>query len=911
MTRHLQLHCFIIISLFTFPLCSLISAQTNYAAYAHTKEEMQQAVEISKTYRLAQQNLRKTEEELKQSDWTYYIAYHKNRFDNPPNRKKSQERYEKFLNDYLDKQPDRKRAQQLVEEIKKRIELSTISRAVQYRDSAAIIGWYLKQPDNPHAVGLTLEGKTDSEVAAEYVVLHKDQFQQAKINIESSFKDANIPRELQGALYSQAGDQLYYPMAQAYLDQHPMPEKLKQATDQAKQAYQQYASLSAVLKEYAQAMLYSEQINTLMQAQDADIVFYGKVLDQNNDPVPDATVVMNTRHADPKGIYNMNITHFSFQTDANGQYTVKDLKGHLLYLEKIVKDGYEYEFKANPDRSFNYSPKDDKGHQPDTEKPVIFRMRKKAKSACLITGSINVRTKSNSVYYWNLVDNKRSRLPKGEDQYGRDREYFHADLYTQTTYDTEKQAVIIKLKADDTGGITEVDSTCFTAPDNGYQNEWSISINSRERIEKRLVLHSRNKQVYSLLQTTINCSVDSKTNKWYASLQVTTQSNLFGQPYLEKMTREEVDWKVQQFITAKAISNIHAGIKPALPDIEAAKQEIAEVKQRQSNKAEKNKDVPIYLRGQVIDNHDKPITDATVIYSIKHYSKDQKKNINSQTKHIKTNADGYFEIKDIKGSRIDLQDIQKDGYIQTNKRWDRSYWDYYSSTSYKTYQKKVQIFTLRQPQEPMCLSQGHLYEKYLRANRPTYFIDVIRPQMMTPLSWENHAKRWDENKATDPPYVKDLTVSAQPNAQNTGAILSFTATQGCGLITSENKYYRFPDEPVKQTHQVELEFSNKKKEFYLYVSSRNQQVYSRLKIETHAYTNTDDWGVVVDIRTMANPYGNKSLEEKQRLHKQLRVKLLTEAENQLRAGEQPQLPDLDALMKDFVPKPERPRQIGP
>jgi hypothetical protein len=109
------------------------------------------------------------------------------------------------------------------------------------------------------------------------------------------------------------------------------------------------------------------------------IEFYGKVLDQNEQPVPGVEVSMNWTDMSPNGTSAATVT-----TDAEGRFSITGIQGKNFGVRSLKKDGYLEAVKSNP-RSFEYA-----GfwkptyHEPDPNKPVIFHLRKKGDPAPLL-----------------------------------------------------------------------------------------------------------------------------------------------------------------------------------------------------------------------------------------------------------------------------------------------------------------------------------------------------------------------------------------------------------------------------------------------------------------------------------------------------------------------------------------------
>ena len=110
-----------------------------------------------------------------------------------------------------------------------------------------------------------------------------------------------------------------------------------------------------------------------------NIEFYGKVVDQFDEPVVDAeiTVGVTTIYA-PKGTKAVML-----KTNEQGLFTLQDV-GTLVYIRKIEKHRYEFTYEKNPKRGYRYSTPSGPYHSPDPNSPVVFYMRKKGEIAWLL-----------------------------------------------------------------------------------------------------------------------------------------------------------------------------------------------------------------------------------------------------------------------------------------------------------------------------------------------------------------------------------------------------------------------------------------------------------------------------------------------------------------------------------------------
>jgi hypothetical protein len=117
------------------------------------------------------------------------------------------------------------------------------------------------------------------------------------------------------------------------------------------------------------------RLKTVLAVFSTPISFYGKVVDQNGEPVPGAKVYYGA--ADK---YFGNSSKYSGISDANGLFSITGIRGAGLFVG-VAKEGYAGTKRSGD--SFGYGIP--RGSAPPTaENPAIFVLRKKAEGEPLI-----------------------------------------------------------------------------------------------------------------------------------------------------------------------------------------------------------------------------------------------------------------------------------------------------------------------------------------------------------------------------------------------------------------------------------------------------------------------------------------------------------------------------------------------
>lgn len=114
-------------------------------------------------------------------------------------------------------------------------------------------------------------------------------------------------------------------------------------------------------------------------------LLFGKVIDFSGEPVAGATVTMRLS-AVPRTILHNDQRLVTTRTNADGSFKFENT-GFMYYLVDIVRDGYQFRMEYNKSRSLEFRPNihaSGRGYEPD--KPMLFKVRKKAPPAFVLTG---------------------------------------------------------------------------------------------------------------------------------------------------------------------------------------------------------------------------------------------------------------------------------------------------------------------------------------------------------------------------------------------------------------------------------------------------------------------------------------------------------------------------------------------
>lgn len=109
----------------------------------------------------------------------------------------------------------------------------------------------------------------------------------------------------------------------------------------------------------------------LRTPENVPITFYGKVIDQNGQPVEDAKVSLLVVISHLERL-DTEQKSFNVETDQNGDFTVTGFIANAIDAVSITKEGYKLSTKAERTFVFGSIPT----YTPDPRNPVVFRMWK-------------------------------------------------------------------------------------------------------------------------------------------------------------------------------------------------------------------------------------------------------------------------------------------------------------------------------------------------------------------------------------------------------------------------------------------------------------------------------------------------------------------------------------------------------
>ena len=206
------------------------------------------------------------------------------------------------------------------------------------------------------------------------------------------------------------------------------------------------------------------------------IVFYGKVVDQNGDPVPNLRVSLTIESFTPNPLTLFSTWRDAeIHADSNGEFVYRGM-GRMLTVEIWPPEGYA---RSSPyaSRDFyygqTYGEKEKKIHHPDKNNPVIFKLRKKAPAVLSFRFMQHLRgMKPDKDYYGDMFYHESSMQSMELSELPDiDPEHYYPQVKVHQTYRKESENThIFSLDVDFLGDfqIQKGEWNPLVVPESGY-----------------------------------------------------------------------------------------------------------------------------------------------------------------------------------------------------------------------------------------------------------------------------------------------------------------------------------------------------------------------------------------------------------------------------------------------------------
>ncbi len=228
------------------------------------------------------------------------------------------------------------------------------------------------------------------------------------------------------------------------------------------------------------------------------ISFYGKVVDENGQPVEGAEIHFSWTDLSPAGGSETKIT-----SDGNGLFSLTNIRGKHLGINSVTKTGY-YTSLQQSQFSFEYAIKSEANfHRPDPASPVIFHLKKKGEAEPLMHAEPLYGFSIDRVpHYIDLETGKKTvgGSPVGDIAVRVER--------PSQASNREKYNWSVSFEAMNGGVVETEEEFPFLAPDSGYQPAIELKYDANDPkwknyVEKKFYLKSRGGKLYARIKVGI------------------------------------------------------------------------------------------------------------------------------------------------------------------------------------------------------------------------------------------------------------------------------------------------------------------------------------------------------------------------------------------------------------------------
>lgn len=312
------------------------------------------------------------------------------------------------------------------------------------------------------------------------------------------------------------------------------------------------------------------RMKNLLKSRDINISFYGKVVDQDTNPVRNAEISAHITHYSPNpatlfgGINTITLT-----TDAQGLFIVQGIRGRDLYIKEIKKAGHQLAVESDTQINFKYSGAiGEKVFTPQKKKPVVFRLRKKGETTCLSRGDFDHQfSQHDEPCYIDIIRpafRKKSKLRVNE-RYGG--EPIVADLVLSAKQDQAQPGFLVTFTAPETSRLISTDELLHIAPSDGYASNLVVAVPNNKEVKKHIYVKAREGQAYGRLDVMMNAFSNRVSHQSRVNVRIKSLGNPYGDRNIED--EPDVPYDLRKRLIKQAEKDLKQGKRPKKPDLKA------------------------------------------------------------------------------------------------------------------------------------------------------------------------------------------------------------------------------------------------------------------------------------------------------------------------------------------------------
>lgn len=303
-------------------------------------------------------------------------------------------------------------------------------------------------------------------------------------------------------------------------------------------------------------------------AEEGEILFYGKIVDQFTNPVIGVAVEVSVPVVNNLGAMSYDKRTLITDKDGNFEvssktYGVSKLKGRDLDIEEITKDGYGGNWYNGSNNGFSFALGN--RFRPDPQHPVVYHLRKKLEPEVFLFHetdlNLELRTAASgwTLGYDFITHHRLDDIKRLVFNY----QPVFPDLKLKATFNTNDATWTVVLSPGNTnGGIIASDQLLYEAPETGYQPEYVFTPEDHPKPVKlpHLYLKSREPTIYTRIDIKyINA------NQEFFRLSGESVTNPYGERNLERAT--DLPWEVTKQLTDEVEAAFRADKRPSPPDL--------------------------------------------------------------------------------------------------------------------------------------------------------------------------------------------------------------------------------------------------------------------------------------------------------------------------------------------------------
>ena len=226
------------------------------------------------------------------------------------------------------------------------------------------------------------------------------------------------------------------------------------------------------------AETYGERLEKLRRTE-AKMDFYGRLLDQDGKPVPNAEIRYAASGYGLTGLaprYEPGVTN----SDREGNFEIHTAKGGLLYINTVESHGYEFKFGRGNSRGFEFRSNRTDRHHPDKENPVVFRLRKKhSEAVVLLSCKSRIWLSDDTEEEWTGWDLAKG-APATSTRKGNADYFWDYAVTGENNPEKGEWTLTIKMNGENAGVLIS-DKLLYEAPTDGYAKEATLSFKYSEK----------------------------------------------------------------------------------------------------------------------------------------------------------------------------------------------------------------------------------------------------------------------------------------------------------------------------------------------------------------------------------------------------------------------------------------------